>query len=209
LQALRPPAFCQWKEISLDEPHSVRQLPITAYEASNVSTHKPPVVYGSYCDKCRILIVSRMSVAFTDNEDCSVASEAALAGFEHERNVVLPPDYRKFLLSSRGGCPERRWSSFGERDGDFVAHVYGLHQGAEWKRLSYAIKEFGHDLSTYLPVAISNGGNYFLLRLKEPNYGAVCFWDHELEGCAPPTFESLIHVSDSFSLWLDSLQEDP
>ena len=150
-----------------------------------------------------------MSVAFIGNEDCSVASERAIAAFEQERNLALPPDYRKFLLSSRGGCPERRWSSFGGRNGDFVAHVYGLHRGAEWKRLSYAIKEFGHDLSTFLPVAVSNGGNYFILRLKKPNRGAVYFWDHELEGFEPPTFDSLIHVSDSFSSWLDSLEEDP
>ena len=150
----------------------------------------------------------RMSVTFTENEDCTTASEAAIAAFEHERNLVLPDAYRKFLLGSRGGRPQRRWSSFG-RDGDFVAHIYGMHQGAEWKRLSYAIKEFGHDLSTFLPVAISNGGNYFLLRLKKPKRGAVYFWDHELEGFEPPTFGSLIHVSDSFESWLDSLQEDP
>ena len=150
-----------------------------------------------------------MSIEFTDNEDCSIAADSAITAFEQERHLDLPRDYRKFLLSSPGGCPERRWSSFGGRDGDFVAHVYGLHQGAEWKRLNYAIKQFGHDLSMFLPVAISSGGNYFLLRLTKPNRGAVYFWDHELEGFEPPTFESLIHVSDSFESWLDSLQEDP
>jgi hypothetical protein len=149
-----------------------------------------------------------MSVAFTMNEDCAVASNTAIATFEGERVISLPPDYRKFLSCSRGGSPTPHWSSFGS-DGDFVAYVYGIHEGMEWKRLSYAIKEFGHDLSVFLPVAISNGGNYFLLRLAEPDRGAVFFWDHELENFRPPSFESLIRVSDSFSSWLDSLRENP
>ena len=86
-------------------------------------------------------------------------------------------------------------------------HVYGIHQGAEWKRLSYAIEQFRHDLSRFLPVAISNGGNYFLLRLAEPDRGAIYFYDHELEGSDPPTFDSLIRISDSFSSWLGRLGE--
>jgi hypothetical protein len=150
-----------------------------------------------------------MSVTFTDNADCSVAKEGVIAAFERERGLALPPDYREFLLHSPGGSPQPRWSSFGSRDGDFVAYIYGLHEGAVWKRLGYAIEQFRHDLSMFLPVAISNGGNYFLLRMTKPNRGAVYFWDHELEGFDPPTFESLIRVSDSFVTWLNSLEEDP
>jgi hypothetical protein len=37
--------FSQRKKILLDEPHSVRQPPTTVYEAPNVSTHEPSVVY--------------------------------------------------------------------------------------------------------------------------------------------------------------------
>jgi hypothetical protein len=149
-----------------------------------------------------------MNIAFTKNEDCAIASNEAIAAFERGSNVALPGEYRDFLSRLCGGSPMPRWSGFG-RAGDFVAHIYGIHHGAEWKRLSYAIKQFGHDLSAFLPVAVSNGGNYFLLRLAEPDAGAVYFWDHELEGSRPPTFESLIRISDSFSAWLDSLREDP
>ena len=145
-------------------------------------------------------------MAFAKNEDCAVASNDSIAAFEREHGVTLPPDYREFLSSSRGGSPTPRWSSFG-RDGDFVMYVYGIHQGAQWKRLSYAVEQFRHDLSRFLPVAISNGGNYFLLRLSEPDRGAVYFYDHELEGFDPPTFESLIRISDSFSSWLACLRE--
>ena len=149
-----------------------------------------------------------MSVTFAQNEDCAVASKDAITRFEREHAVALPSEYRDFLSSSPGGSPTPCWSAFG-RDGDVVKYVYGMHQGAEWKRLSYAIEEFGHDLSAFLPVAVSNGGNYFLLRLIEPDRGAVYFWDHELEEFQPPSFESLIRASDSFSSWLGGLREDP
>lgn len=149
-----------------------------------------------------------MSVVFDKNEDCAVASAEAIAAFERERSIILPSDYREFLSSSPGGSPTPDWSSFG-RDGDVVMYVYGVHHGAEWKRLRCAVEQFGHDLSQFLPIAVSNGGNYFLLRLTDPDRGAVYFWDHELEGFSPPTFDSLICVSDSFRSWLDGLRDVP
>src|SRR3954470_24658884 len=109
-----------------------------------------------------------MSVVFDKNEDCAVASAEAIAAFEREHGVILPADYRGFLSSSPGGSPAPHCCNFG-RGGDLVAYVYGIHQGAQWKRLSNAVEEFRHDLSQFLPVAISNGGNYFLLRLTEPD----------------------------------------
>jgi hypothetical protein len=147
-------------------------------------------------------------ITFTNNEDCAPASAEAIAKFEQENSLTLPSDYRVYLSNSAGGLPNPRWSAFG-KDGDFVAHIYGMHHGAAWKRLSHGIDSFGHDLSIFIPVAVSNGGNYFLLRLAEPDRGAMYFWDHELEGFRPPTFESVIRVSDSFGSWLNSLQKDP
>src|SRR5206468_272546 len=94
-----------------------------------------------------------MSVAFSKNEDCAPATDGTITTFERERGIFFPSDYRKFLFSSPGGSPTPDWSSFG-RDGDFVAYVYGIHEGIEWKRLSYAIKQFGHDLTAFLPVAV-------------------------------------------------------
>lgn len=149
-----------------------------------------------------------MNVVFENNEDCAVASEQAVCQFERQYRINLPADYRHFLLSSGGGSPVKCWSSF-DQDGDYVAHVYGIHEGAEWKRLTNIVEEFQHDVSTFLPVAVSGGGNYFLLRLQEPDLGAIYFWDHELESFPPPSFESLSRVSDSFLAWLESLQRDP
>lgn len=148
-----------------------------------------------------------MQLSFTLNEDCVVASEEDIAKFERDRGIVLPTDYRAFLSSFPGGSPVADGSSFG-RYGEFVAFIYGIHGGAAWKRLGDAIENLGHDLSDFLPVAVSDGGNYFLIRLSGPDRGAIYFRDNKLEGFRRgPTFDSVIRVADSFERWLESLQE--
>ena len=149
--------------------------------------------------------VRRMDTTFTQNEDCTAASEEDISAFEQMHGVVLPSDYRAFLQCSGGGSPTDDLSRFAGT-GDFVSVVFGLHQGAEWKRLDHAIQDFGHDGFAFMPIAVSNGGNYFLLRLAEPNRAAVYFWDHELESSSPPSFNALLFVADSFQSWLASLQ---
>ncbi len=150
--------------------------------------------------------VSPMKMAFSRDEECNPATEAAISAFEVEHGVSLPSDYRAFLATSGGGHPIRDWSAF-EGSGDFVAHIYGLHRGQEWKRLDQAVRQIGHDLSKNLQNAVCNGGNYILLRLAEPNRGSIFFWDHEIENPNPPTFDEIIQVSGSFCEWFVNLEE--
>src|SRR5689334_18198723 len=116
-----------------------------------------------------------MKISFEKNEDCGAASAEATAAFERERSVVLPADYRAFASPSPGGSRTPEWCSFGGTNGDFVMYIYGIHRGAQWRRLSYAVAQFGHDLSQCLPVAVSSGETIFFFVFRSQSAGPCIF----------------------------------
>jgi len=148
------------------------------------------------------------SVKFDGGEETHLPSSDELAQFEAVHGLDLPGDYRDFLLKVNGGMPFPNlclWPG----NGDFVAVVFGFNYADDWMRLDHAISEFDSLSLGYLPVAISNGGNYFLLSLSHSEAGGVHFWDHELEDVNPISFNHLIHVSPSFSNFINSLVDTP
>ncbi|MFN9295902.1 MAG: SMI1/KNR4 family protein, partial [Planctomyces sp.] len=50
-----------------------------------------------------------------------VLTEADIAAFEHENKVLLPADYRAFMLKHNGGEPSPEW--FDYSDGTEVLHT--------------------------------------------------------------------------------------
>lgn len=146
---------------------------------------------------------------FSNNEDIAEVSDFEIDEFERNIGVSLPGQYRQFLLEVRGGFPSRDWAPFDE-GGDYISHFYGLKSDVAWKMLDYGIREFGSPSETgYLPVAICNGGNYFLLRIRDPEVGSVFFWDHDEEDFEPPSFESLYRVGSTFDEFTASLELPP
>ena len=148
------------------------------------------------------------SVKFDGGEETPLPSREELAQFEVAHGLKLPGDYRDFILKVNGGMPFPNLCLWPE-NGDFVAVVYGLNHTDEWMRLGCAISEFDSLSLGYLPVAVSNGGNYFLLRLSHSEAGSIHFWDHELEDVNPITFNHLIRVAPSFSDFINDLVDTP
>ncbi len=148
------------------------------------------------------------SVKFDGGEETPLPSRDELAQFEVAHGLELPGDYRDFILKVNGGMPFPNLCLWPE-NGDFVAVVYGLNYTDEWMTLGRAISEFDSVSSGYLPVAVSNGGNYFLLRLSHSESGGIHFWDHELEDVDPITFNHLIQVAPSFSDFINDLVDTP
>lgn len=147
-------------------------------------------------------------VKFEGGEKTPLPTREELVSFEARHGLKLPEDYRNFLLKVNGGMPSPSLCLWPD-GGDFVAVVYGFHHAEEWMRLEQAMTEFDVVASGYLPVAISNGGNYFLLSLKEADAGSIHFWDHELEDVDPVMFEELVQVAPSFSHFVNNLVEAP
>ncbi|MCE7989946.1 MAG: SMI1/KNR4 family protein [Caldilinea sp. CFX5] len=138
-------------------------------------------------------------------------TEDAIAAVERQIGVSLPIAYRSFLLRYNGGRPEPNMFPIQ----GFYADTHGL---LEW---FFCIAEDDiYDLtenelvyrnrvpSDLLPIATDPGGNLLCLAVKGDRYGRIYFWHHEDEGeeGAPPTYNNVYSVADSFENLLNSLQ---
>ncbi|MDV2078215.1 SMI1/KNR4 family protein [Marinobacter xestospongiae] len=134
---------------------------------------------------------------------------------EKSLGLVLPDDYKNFLLVFNGGIPV-------ESHVDFEANSLKL-PGEEIKRF-YGVgvnptNDIEHKLRTiggYIPegflyIANTHGGNFFLISTISYLYGHVFYKDHEIEdfnehnpknGNLP---ESIIDIAPSFGDFLKML----
>ncbi len=54
-----------------------------------------------------------------------------------------------------------------------------------------------------VPVAVAAGGNLILVSVRRQDYGAVYFWDHEVEGATDDLQAPLVHLADDFDRFLE------
>ena len=130
--------------------------------------------------------------------------ETSISNFEKKFEVVIPVEYRNFLLETNGGQPEQSIVSVkGLKGGTtdlklFLAltlaqETYSL----EWSMES--IREWGSP-SHFVPIAIDSGGNYFLINTKN---GTISYKnDFKMSSDEP----ELIDVSPSFTSFVDMIE---
>lgn len=124
-----------------------------------------------------------------------------LKDFEISNDIVLPEDYKAFLMAYNGGQPIYTENE----DHPLVKWFYGFHEGPLWSNIYHAIDVYHNRIpSWYLPIACDPFGNLFLMSLYPDNYGLVTFWDHETEaeGDANQYFDNMRAVADSFTLFI-------
>lgn len=132
----------------------------------------------------------------------------SLSGFLQS---LLPYDYQNFLLVHNGGAPKfpHVFRVQNLRKGEDVALqiLLGIDLDIESSNLYWAIQTFNNRIPKgMLPIGYDGGGNVLLLSLMQQDQGAVYFWNHDEEH-SPPTYRNIHKVADSFSHFLDNLQE--
>lgn len=161
---------------------------------------------------------------FTKREDLSMVikilnanpygmlSADFLSEFESEIGIVLPKDYRQFLLQNNGGkpVPDFFWIDR-HKDGSRVCQFYGLHSESRVFSLRTCTREnrFGIP-SSMLPIGDDGMGNYLCLGISADNLGWVFFLDHDLHPYDNP--ESMIGIrklANSFTGFLNNLEKSP
>jgi len=139
-------------------------------------------------------------------------SREAIAEFEARRGVLLPAEYKQFLLKSNGGWPTPRvfevpgWHGQGSGLGSF----YGIHDGPKTKRLDLACKVYDERIpADLIPIAYDAFGNNICIGWKGEREGKIYFWDHEDEldenGDFVQDYRNVFLVANSLQEFLDSL----
>lgn len=146
-------------------------------------------------------------IEIIDSNRFGKLSESGIADFEVKFSILLPTDYKDFLLEHNGGCPKPNTNRFPETD---VQWIYGIHQYDYWANLIEHIDMFKERIpSDTIPIANDSGGNLFLLSLRNDSKGEVWFWNHEEEAeeNGHEYLENITKVSDSFNSFIDNLYE--
>ena len=143
--------------------------------------------------------------SITNSREFGPTDEATIAAFERVLNLLLPSDYRVFLLEHNGGIPSPDNFDLPFPSSPCVVETFfGLHDGPARTDLR------GHQawldllLPEHLPIGYEQGGNPICLRLSACQRGYVMLWDKTLdEGEASPT--TFYELAPTFPAFLDLL----
>lgn len=134
-------------------------------------------------------------------------AEGDLLSLESILGVQLPHPYREFLRQQNGGSLEPY--SLCAPGGSVVAVVnllYGITNGNDTFDLLWRLKILKERLpSGMLPIADAEGGNHVCLSLRSSDYGAVYYWDHELDGA---NIDPFTPVARDFAEFWEQLRKD-
>lgn len=96
-------------------------------------------------------------------ETDKVMSEMAISQFENDNGIVIPDEYKQFVLEFGGGY-------FG------YANIYSLDKDSSF----FILKNQYSVPNGYLAIADNECGDYYVLKLENGNaLGKVLFYEHE------------------------------
>jgi len=139
-------------------------------------------------------------------------SPEAIAEFEARWRVLLPLEYKQFLLNSNGGWPKPDvfevpgWHGRGSALDAF----FGLHEGRKTEQLDRAMNVYDERVPPDLiPIAHDPYGNNICIGWKGQRAGKIYFWDHEDEldenGEFVQDYRNVYLIADSLQEFLDGL----
>ncbi len=139
-------------------------------------------------------------------------SPEAIAEFEVRWGVVLPAEYKAFLLQSNGGMPTPDCfvvPGF-HGQGSSLNSFYGIHNGREHHQLDRACETYEDRVpADLIPIASDACGNNICIGWKGEREGKVYFWDHEDEldedGDFVQDYRNVYLVANSLQEFLDNL----
>ncbi len=136
-----------------------------------------------------------------------VISEPDIAKLESSLRIVLPNDYRRFLLAYNGRVPTPRRFVIvgcnGEALVDILLGVNTLNDIADW------VKELRDDLPNgFIPIGFDPGGNALLLDTTDGE-GVVYYWDSGRHFLTSTDEENSYRIAGSFTDFVVCIRDPP
>lgn len=137
---------------------------------------------------------------------------AAIAAFERDHDLVLPPLYREFLLATNGGPPEKTVfpvQGMPNNPDNIVQGFFGIGVPYHTNELAYPVDLYAGGIPHgVLPIAGNGGGDYLCLDLRAGT-DRVAFWDkRHFWGTGEWRESDLYPVANSFAEFLAALRPD-
>jgi len=140
-------------------------------------------------------------------------SREEIARFELRRKLILPAEYKAFLLTSNGGMPTPDGFEIPgfHGEGSTVLTFYGIHEDPDYG-LDSMLDSYDERIPVDLiPIACDAFGNNICLGWKGKRRGKIYFWDHENEldenGNFRQDYANVYLVANSLQEFLDSLKD--
>lgn len=115
------------------------------------------------------------------SEPSPPTTASALDALETRIGMVLPVDYRAFLLSSNGGRPERDMIDVPGCTDNPVARIhffFGVSDPEESADLEWNLETYSDRIPPgLLPIATTEGADKICLDLSQKFGGGVVYWD--------------------------------
>ena len=134
-------------------------------------------------------------------------SEIDIQRFEQRRGMVLPMDYKRFLLLRNGGRPERDLFFVPESKMNLIARIhffFAMNDPRRWNNLDWALDVVVDRIQKgFLPIATTEGSDDICLEIAGDHPGRILFWDkHIFKG------ENVYPVAKNFTEFINGLFRD-
>ncbi|UPK42414.1 SMI1/KNR4 family protein [Paenibacillus pabuli] len=145
-----------------------------------------------------------MATIYNTNEKIKLKN---IEEFEAKYAVVLPVQYRDFLLEYNGGNVKPNVFKISDDEGETALNtLYGLDINESYDELSSVFDSlYGEIPNEFISIGDDSGGNQICLGTSEEYAGKIYIFLHDIE----PTekMSNMFLISDSFDSFLDSLYE--
>ncbi|MEK4077564.1 SMI1/KNR4 family protein [Paenibacillus sp. FSL R5-0486] len=145
-----------------------------------------------------------MATIYNTNEKIKLKN---IEEFEAKYDVVLPVQYRDFLLEYNGGNVKPNVFKISDDEGETALNtLYGLDINESYDELSSVFDSlYGEIPNEFISIGDDSGGNQICLGTSEEYAGKIYIFLHDIE----PTekISNMFLISDSFDSFLDSLYE--